>query len=196
MGTLPRNYWRSGWVSLVNLAVIYLFLISEQTIANGAVVVALSMGILLELRGSTVCALLNVGPYLYVPLYWVWHRALDTSLTEAAKAEYDTSLLVFVCPSIAIAAVNLLFYVPPLRKCWRDRRKADQLSLGWMPSPNDEYYETLGVPRTASAEQIRRAYRKLARQCHPDLNPGDKSAEERFKNVQEAYDVLSGSKTR
>ncbi|HMD70391.1 MAG TPA: J domain-containing protein [Bryobacteraceae bacterium] len=59
-----------------------------------------------------------------------------------------------------------------------------------MPSGAHEYYETLGVPRTASASEIRRAHRKLARQFHPDLNPGDQLAEERFKNVQEAYDVL------
>jgi molecular chaperone DnaJ len=59
-----------------------------------------------------------------------------------------------------------------------------------------DYYETLGIPRSASADEIRKAYRKLARKYHPDLNPGDKSAEDRFKNVQEAYDVLSDSKKR
>src|SRR3954451_21503664 len=63
-------------------------------------------------------------------------------------------------------------------------------------SPKHDYYETLGVSRTASEDDVRKAYRKLARKYHPDLNPGDKAAEERFKNVQEAYDVLNDSKKR
>src|SRR5437773_10289777 len=57
-------------------------------------------------------------------------------------------------------------------------------------TPKHDYYETLSVPRNASVEEIRKSYRKLARKYHPDLNPFDKSSEERFKNVQEAYDVL------
>ena len=66
-----------------------------------------------------------------------------------------------------------------------------------MPAaPKHDYYETLSVPRGASEEDIRKAYRKLARKYHPDLNPGDKSAEDRFKNVQEAYDILSDKKKR
>jgi molecular chaperone DnaJ len=59
-----------------------------------------------------------------------------------------------------------------------------------------DYYELLGVPRKAGAKDIRTAFRKLARKYHPDLNPGDKSAEEKFKQLQEAYDVLSDSKKR
>ena len=59
-----------------------------------------------------------------------------------------------------------------------------------------DYYELLGVPRKANAKEIRTAFRKLARKYHPDLNPGDKSSEEKFKQLQEAYDVLSDSKKR
>jgi molecular chaperone DnaJ len=59
-----------------------------------------------------------------------------------------------------------------------------------------DYYELLGVPRKAAQKEIRQAYRKLARKYHPDLNPGDKSSEEKFKQVQEAYDVLSDAKKR
>jgi molecular chaperone DnaJ len=59
-----------------------------------------------------------------------------------------------------------------------------------------DYYETLGVSRKATAKDIRTAFRKLARKYHPDLNPGDKAAEEKFKQLQEAYDVLSDAKKR
>ena len=62
--------------------------------------------------------------------------------------------------------------------------------------PQNDYYQTLGVERAASADEIRKAYRKLARKHHPDLNPGDKSAEDRFKKVQEAYDILSEPKKK
>src|SRR3954453_10678499 len=59
-----------------------------------------------------------------------------------------------------------------------------------------DYYEVLGVARDASEADVKKAYRKLARQHHPDRNPGDKEAETRFKEVQEAYDVLSDKKKR
>jgi molecular chaperone DnaJ len=65
-----------------------------------------------------------------------------------------------------------------------------------MSAPKHDYYDTLGVSKTAAADDVRKAYRKLARKYHPDLNPGDKSAEERFKKVQEAYDILSDPKKR
>jgi DnaJ-class molecular chaperone len=59
-----------------------------------------------------------------------------------------------------------------------------------------DHYEVLGVSRTASAEEITKAYKKLARQNHPDKNPGDKGAEARFKELQNAYDVLNDSTKR
>lgn len=65
-----------------------------------------------------------------------------------------------------------------------------------MPAKTEDYYETLGVARDAKEDEIRKSYRRLARKFHPDLNPGDKAAEERFKKVQEAYDVLSDAKKR
>ncbi|MFM7170505.1 MAG: DnaJ domain-containing protein, partial [Cyanobium sp.] len=54
-----------------------------------------------------------------------------------------------------------------------------------------DYFKVLGVERGADAETIKRSFRKLARQYHPDVNPGDKSAEARFKEISEAYEVLS-----
>src|SRR2546429_7986252 len=59
-----------------------------------------------------------------------------------------------------------------------------------------DYYEVLGVSRTASAEELKRAYRKLALQFHPDRNPNDPQAESRFKEVNEAYEVLSDQSKR
>jgi molecular chaperone DnaJ len=60
----------------------------------------------------------------------------------------------------------------------------------------EDYYGVLGISRDAKPQDIKKAYRRLARKNHPDVNPGDKQAEERFKKVQEAYDVLSDSKKR
>ena len=65
-----------------------------------------------------------------------------------------------------------------------------------MPAQTKDYYGTLGVKKNASTEEIRKAFRKLARKYHPDVNPGDKTAEEKFKAISEANDVLSDPKKR
>ena len=61
---------------------------------------------------------------------------------------------------------------------------------------NKDYYATLGVKKTATPEEIRKAFRKAARKYHPDVNPNDKKAEEKFKEISEANDVLSDEKKR
>jgi molecular chaperone DnaJ len=64
------------------------------------------------------------------------------------------------------------------------------------PTQQKDYYATLGVKKTATPEEIRKAFRKMARKYHPDVNPGDKKAEERFKEISEANDILSDEKKR
>src|SRR3954464_829029 len=65
-----------------------------------------------------------------------------------------------------------------------------------MATQTKDYYGALGVKKTATAEEIRKAFRKMARKYHPDVNPGDKKAEEKFKEISEANDVLSDPKKR
>ena len=65
-----------------------------------------------------------------------------------------------------------------------------------MATTTKDYYATLGVKKTATSGEIRKAFRKAARRYHPDVNPGDKRAEEKFKEISEANDVLSDEKKR
>src|SRR5438067_12842514 len=65
-----------------------------------------------------------------------------------------------------------------------------------MATQTKDYYGALGVKKTATTEEIRKAFRKMARKYHPDVNPGDKAAEEKFKEISEANDVLSEPKKR
>ena len=65
-----------------------------------------------------------------------------------------------------------------------------------MAAEKRDYYEVLGVSKDASADDIKKAYRKAAKENHPDLHPGDKECEERFKEVNEAYEVLSDEEKR
>src|ERR1700742_4332169 len=64
------------------------------------------------------------------------------------------------------------------------------------PTMKRDYYETLGLQKGADQEALKKAYRKLAMQHHPDRNPGDKAAEQKFKELSEAYDVLKDDQKR
>src|ERR1043165_9124113 len=64
------------------------------------------------------------------------------------------------------------------------------------PTMKRDYYETLGVEKGAAPDALKKAFRKLAMECHPDRHPGDKTAEQRFKELNEAYDVLKDDQKR
>ena len=65
-----------------------------------------------------------------------------------------------------------------------------------MDTMAQDFYQTLGLSKSASAEEIQKAYRKLARKYHPDLNPDDKAAQQKFKDIQLAYDTLNDAEKR
>ena len=65
-----------------------------------------------------------------------------------------------------------------------------------MSATTQDYYELLGVKKDSPTDDVKKAYRRLARKYHPDLNPGDKNSEKKFKEINEAYEVLSDSKKR
>src|SRR5213596_902301 len=76
------------------------------------------------------------------------------------------------------------------------RREFVYAGLKFMPVQFKDYYETLGVPKTATQDEIRKAFRKLARQFHPDVAKDKKAAEAKFKEINEAYEVLGDPEKR
>src|SRR5262245_4815647 len=80
--------------------------------------------------------------------------------------------------------------------CW-DSTSADRRTDGrTLTMDFKDYYSTLGVAKTASEKEIKQAFRKLARKHHPDVNPGDRNAETKFKEINEAYEVLGDAAKR
>src|SRR5262244_1976442 len=82
---------------------------------------------------------------------------------------------------------------------WRARQSwlaSGDASAGGWPLMAEDYYQILGVSKSAGDAEIKKAYRKLARKHHPDVNPGNKSAEEKFKQVSGAFEVLSNPQKR
>jgi hypothetical protein len=123
MRSLPRDYRRLAWVVVVNGAVIYELLAGGEGTANTAIAAALSAGIILELAGSALSALLNVGSYLFLPLGWTMLWMAPPHIEADIVGESNKVLILMVLPSLVIATVNLFFYVRPLRRWWWERRK-------------------------------------------------------------------------
>src|SRR4051795_1846343 len=84
----------------------------------------------------------------------------------------------------------------PQRHDDQEQRREEESPLSTKDYVEKDYYKVLGVPKDASLAEIKKAYRKLAREFHPDANKGDPKAEERFKEISEANDVLSDPKRR
>ena len=85
---------------------------------------------------------------------------------------------------------------PPSKSQWSQVKEGCGILEAIMAVSYKDYYKLLGVERAASAEEVSKAYKKLARKYHPDLNPGDKQAEEKFKEINEAYEVLKDPEKR
>ena len=115
MNRLQQNRHRTLWVVIVN-AIVICALTTGQTRANRVGIVVLMIGIVFELGRSAFALVVNVGAFLCVPLAWVWERAHAKDVTGFADGEYGISLVLFVFPSVIVAAVNLYFYLPVLRR--------------------------------------------------------------------------------
>lgn len=91
---------------------------------------------------------------------------------------------------------SILFLLTLCAPCHFERSRESAGDLNKLTMQNKNWYIILGVSKTANLKEIKSAYRRLAKQFHPDKNQGDKSAEERFKEVQQAYMVLSNPEKR
>lgn len=121
-------------------------------------------------------------------------------LSAWEKTASKTQKLVFgTSPAISVAVFPLEGFLARIVECYRrrfDYTTGDAHTTLVRTNMTQDYYEILGLPRTASQAEIQKAYRKLARKFHPDMNPDDKTAKDKFKRIQEAYDVLNDPQKR
>src|SRR5262249_8929308 len=120
---------------------------------------------------------------------------------SSTRASRSSSVKVSTCPFTSatlrsmtrVSAHTEKANKKAIKEQWRGR-------TGWVSSRGnimaEDFYQRLGVSRTASEDEIKKAYRKLARKYHPDVNPGNKGAEEKFKHVTEAFEILSDPKKK